>query len=92
MFGLLVHAETAFVPLLRLGGVILRELALDGDMRELAILQVGRLTARLYSCSPGPIGGRSTCRPGATTARRTAALEQRRQRWAGGVMGLGMCP
>jgi hypothetical protein len=28
VFGLLAHAETAFVPALRLGSVILRELAL----------------------------------------------------------------
>ena len=46
VFGLLAHAETAFVPALRLGSVILRELALDSGLRELTILQVGRLTAR----------------------------------------------
>jgi hypothetical protein len=51
---LLAHTETAFVALLRLGGVILREMALDGDLRELAILQVGRLTARLYLMLAGP--------------------------------------
>jgi alkylhydroperoxidase family enzyme len=46
VFGLLAHAETAFIPALRLGSVILRELALDSGLRELAILQVGRLAAR----------------------------------------------
>jgi hypothetical protein len=50
----LAHTEAAFVALLRLGGVILREMALDGDLRELAILQVGRLTARLYLMLAGP--------------------------------------
>ena len=38
--------SAAFVPALRLGSVILRELALDSGLRELAILQVGRLAAR----------------------------------------------
>lgn len=46
MFGLLAHAETAFVPVMRLGGVLMRDLALDAGLRELAILQVGRLAAR----------------------------------------------
>lgn len=46
VFGLLAHAETAFVPWLRFGGALLSDLALDPALRELAILQVGRLAAR----------------------------------------------
>lgn len=46
VFGLLAHAETAFVPWLRFGGALLGDLALDPALRELAILQVGRLAAR----------------------------------------------
>lgn len=55
VFGLLAHAETAFVPVLRLGGVIMRELALDDGLRELAILQVGRLAARYEWNQHAPI-------------------------------------
>ncbi len=46
VFGLMAQAETAFVPWLRLGGAELSDLALDPVLRELAILQVGRLAAR----------------------------------------------
>lgn len=46
VFRLLAHAETAFVPWLRFGGALLGELALDPALRELVILQVGRLAAR----------------------------------------------
>ncbi|WP_219418334.1 carboxymuconolactone decarboxylase family protein [Pseudonocardia nigra] len=46
VFGLLAHAETAFVPWLRFGGAVLSDLALDPLLRELAILQVGRLAGR----------------------------------------------
>jgi alkylhydroperoxidase family enzyme len=46
VFGLLAHAETAFVPWLRFGGAVLSGLALDPLLRELTILQVGRLAAR----------------------------------------------
>lgn len=45
VFGLLAHAETAFVPWLRLGGAVLGDLALSPLLRELTILQVGRLAA-----------------------------------------------
>ena len=46
VFGLMAHAETAFRPWLRFGGAVLNHLALDPVLRELAILQVGHLTAR----------------------------------------------
>ncbi|MGI5128544.1 carboxymuconolactone decarboxylase family protein [Pseudonocardia sp. CA-107938] len=46
VFTLMANAETAFVPWLRLGGALLADLALDPVLRELTILQVGRLAAR----------------------------------------------
>lgn len=46
VFGLLAQAESAFVPWLRLGGALLGDLAIDPLLRELVILQVGRLSAR----------------------------------------------
>lgn len=46
VFGLLAQAETAFTPWLRFGGAVLSDLALDPLLRELTILQVGRLAAR----------------------------------------------
>lgn len=46
VFGLVAHARTAFVPWLRLGGTLLNELALPASLRELVILQVGRLAQR----------------------------------------------
>lgn len=46
VFGLLANAESAFVPWLRFGGAILTDLALEPLLRELTILQVGRLAAR----------------------------------------------
>jgi alkylhydroperoxidase family enzyme len=46
VFALLAQAETAFVPWLRLGGALLGDLAMDPLLRELVILQVGRLAAR----------------------------------------------
>jgi alkylhydroperoxidase family enzyme len=46
VFSLLAHAETAFRPWLRFSGTLLTNLALDPALRELAILQVGRLAAR----------------------------------------------
>ena len=55
IFRLLAHADTAFLPLLRLGTVVLTELALDDRLRELAILQVGRLAARYEWDQHGPI-------------------------------------
>jgi 4-carboxymuconolactone decarboxylase len=56
VFGLLANAESAFVPWLRLGGVVLNDLALDPVLRELAILQVGRLAARYEWEQHVPIG------------------------------------
>lgn len=46
VFQMLAHAETAYRPWLRYGGAILSDLALDPLVRELVILQVGRLAAR----------------------------------------------
>lgn len=46
VFGLLAQAETVFVPWARFGGAMLNDLALDPLLRELTILQVGRLAAR----------------------------------------------
>ncbi len=42
LFRVVAHAETAFVPWLRLGGALLGALELDPRLRELAILQVAR--------------------------------------------------
>jgi 4-carboxymuconolactone decarboxylase len=44
VFRMMANAETAFRPWLRWGGVLLRDLALDPLLRELAILRVARLT------------------------------------------------
>jgi alkylhydroperoxidase family enzyme len=46
VFQLLAHAESAYRPWLRFGGAILADLALPPLLRELVILQVGRLAAR----------------------------------------------
>jgi alkylhydroperoxidase family enzyme len=46
VFQMLAHAETAYRPWLKFGGAILADLALDPLLRELVILQVGRLAAR----------------------------------------------
>jgi alkylhydroperoxidase family enzyme len=48
IFRMLAHAETAFVPVVRLGGAILTEQQLDPKLRELTILQVARLTPAEY--------------------------------------------
>ena len=42
VFRLMAHAETAFRPWMRWGGVLLNDLALDPLLRELAILQVAK--------------------------------------------------
>jgi len=44
VFRMTAHAETAFRPWLRWGGVLLGDLQLDPLLRELAILYVARLT------------------------------------------------
>lgn len=46
VFQLMAHAETAFRPWLKFGGVLLNDLELEPALRELAVLQVGRLAAR----------------------------------------------
>ena len=44
VFGMVAHADTAFRPWLRLGAALLSELELDPALRELAILEVARLS------------------------------------------------
>jgi 4-carboxymuconolactone decarboxylase len=44
IFRMLANAETAFRPWMRWGGILLGELQLDPLLRELAILQVARVT------------------------------------------------
>jgi 4-carboxymuconolactone decarboxylase len=44
IFRMLANAETAFTPFLRFGNALLADLRLDPLLRELAILQVSRLT------------------------------------------------
>src|SRR5437667_12683658 len=44
VFRLMAHAETAFRPWMRWGGVLLNDLALDPLLRELAILRVAGLS------------------------------------------------
>lgn len=70
VFGLLAQAETAFVPWLRLGGAVLSDLALDPLLRELVILQVGRLAARYEWDQHVPIA-----RAAGATDEQLAALE-----------------
>ena len=48
IFRMLSHAETAFRPFLRFGGAVLGSLELDPRLRELAILEVARLTPARY--------------------------------------------
>ena len=48
LFRMVAHAETAFVPWLRYGGVLLTGLALDAVERELAILRVARMMGSEY--------------------------------------------
>jgi len=48
IFRMMAHAETAFRPLLRLGGAILSQQQLDPKLRELAILQAAQHTPGEY--------------------------------------------
>lgn len=48
IFRVLAHAETCFRPFLRLGQAILTQQELDARLRELAILEVARLTPAEY--------------------------------------------
>jgi 4-carboxymuconolactone decarboxylase len=48
IFAMLAHADTAFVPYLTLGGVLLTQLELDPKLRELAILLVAAHTGAEY--------------------------------------------
>ena len=48
IFRTLAHAESAFRPYLRFGAAILGELELDPKLRELAILQVARISEAEY--------------------------------------------
>ena len=48
IFRTLAHAESAFRPYLRFGSAILGELELDPKLRELAILQVAKISEAEY--------------------------------------------
>lgn len=48
IFRMLAHAETLLRPFLRFGGAILGALELDPRLRELAILEVARVTPARY--------------------------------------------
>ena len=48
LLGIIAHADTAFEPWLRYSNVLLRKLALDPLLRELAILQVASLSSSEY--------------------------------------------
>jgi 4-carboxymuconolactone decarboxylase len=48
IFKMLAHADTAFIPYLRLGGALLAQLELDPKLRELAILLVAKHTDAEY--------------------------------------------
>ena len=48
IFRMLAHADSAFVPYLGLGGVLLAQLELDPRLRELAILLVAAHTGAEY--------------------------------------------
>jgi alkylhydroperoxidase family enzyme len=46
VFQLLAHAEGAYRPWLKFGGAVLADLSIDPLLRELVIMQVGRLAQR----------------------------------------------
>lgn len=71
VFGLVAQARTAFVPWLRLGGVLLNDLSLPASLRELVILQVGRLAQRYEWDQHVPIA-----RSAGITAEQIEALER----------------
>lgn len=48
LFGMVAHAQSAFVPWLRYGAALLTRLELDPLLRELAILQVAHLVDSPY--------------------------------------------
>jgi alkylhydroperoxidase family enzyme len=48
IFRMMAHAESSFRPLLRLGSTILAQQKLAANLRELAILQVARLSHAAY--------------------------------------------
>jgi len=48
IFKLMAHTETGFRPLVQLGAAILSQQQLSGALRELAILQVARLSPARY--------------------------------------------
>lgn len=48
VFSMVAHAETALRPWLRYGAALLTELALDPVLRELAVLEVARLSGSRY--------------------------------------------
>lgn len=48
VFAMVAHAQATFRPWLRFGAALLSELELDPRLRELAILEVARLSASAY--------------------------------------------
>lgn len=48
LFGLLAHAETSILPIMRMGRAVLGKQKLDGGLRELAILVAMRLAGGRY--------------------------------------------
>src|SRR5712664_70649 len=48
IFGMVANAETAFRPWLGLGAALLGRLQLDARLREIAILEVARLSGSRY--------------------------------------------
>src|SRR5215207_7986508 len=48
LFRMVAHAQSAFAPWLTYGGAVLSSLSLDPRLRELAVLQVAKLTGSEY--------------------------------------------
>jgi 4-carboxymuconolactone decarboxylase len=73
IFRTMAHAETAFRPWLRWGGVLLGELELDPALRELAILRVAQQTPNAeyegVHAAPAKIVEASTATSGSRTSR-----------------------
>jgi 4-carboxymuconolactone decarboxylase len=71
LFGMVAHAESAVGPWMRYGGTLLTRLELDPVLRELAILQVAKVTGSEYEwVQHDPIA-----RAVGATAEQVAAIE-----------------
>jgi len=71
VFGLMAHARSGFVPWLRIGNAMVNDFSLAAPLRELAILQVGRLDQRYEWDQHVPIA-----RYAGVTDEQIAALER----------------